>query len=261
LFIEDIDTWLKDYTVDLLKTEMDGLRQNRGILTILTSNNPEKLPDALLDRPGRFHHVLNFSVPAENQRMEMLRQWIGDLDEKTMAEIVARTGGYSGAHMKELVDFARIIADEDGLPLGEAIIKSLKRMEDQRELVGNIRRGNKAIDPDNLEAIDGPTSSMPYMLADVLEHVNGIEATIAEIKGVVEGLKVSVVAPVSANVETAPKVEAPIPAPAPAPQSAPTPAELRAAAIEALRGMDIAAVIKSEITLALSKLRGKVESK
>ena len=60
---KDIDSWIKDYTVDLLKTEMDGIRENKGMITMLTSNFPEDMPKALIDRPGRFSDILNYEYP------------------------------------------------------------------------------------------------------------------------------------------------------------------------------------------------------
>lgn len=153
LFIEDIDTWLKDYgdrdsvVVDLIKTEMDGLRQNKGILTIMTSNYPEKLPDALLDRPGRFHHIINFELPDEKQRREMIRMWIEEkhpepLENPIPKEVIELTEGFSGAHIKELIEFATMIAEEEDIEIGDALLKSLEKLTEQRELIEEIR-GNK----------------------------------------------------------------------------------------------------------------------
>jgi len=145
LFLEDIDTWLRgemEYVTDLIKTEMDGIKQNRGIITILTSNYPEKLPDALLDRPGRFHHIVNFELPKAEHRKAMLKLWAGDIDEDLLKEITEKTDGFSGAHIKELVEFAKMIAEEDEIEIGKALIMSLDKLMEQRELIEEIR-GNQ----------------------------------------------------------------------------------------------------------------------
>jgi hypothetical protein len=146
LFIEDIDTWLTEWggtsdsvVVDLLKTELDGLKQNYGILTIMTSNYPEKLPASLLDRPGRFHHIINFELPDREERKEMLEMWAGKIEEKLFDEILKKTEKFSGAHIKELVEYARIIAEEDSLEIGEALLRSLEKLMEQRELIEQIR--------------------------------------------------------------------------------------------------------------------------
>lgn len=166
-FLEDIDSWLNGYAVDLLKTEMDGIRDNKGVLTVLTSNFPEQVPDALIDRPGRFHHIVNFSLPNIDNRMKMLNKWIPEVNEDELKSFAEMTEGFSGAHMKELVDFAKIISEDENITLGEALIESLKQMKEQRNLINNIKNDKKTKDIDlkietksieekeiNLEAIE-----------------------------------------------------------------------------------------------------------
>lgn len=138
LLLEDVDGYLK-YNTDIMKTEMDGFKENKGIVTILTSNNPESLPDSLLDRPGRFHDVLNFKCPNPEVRKIMVTGWAGELDEALLDELIEKTEGMSGAHMKELVDYARIIADEENLDMANALLKSLEKVVGQRELISEMR--------------------------------------------------------------------------------------------------------------------------
>lgn len=142
LFIEDIDSWLKDAygAMDLLKTEMDGVRENKGLITVLTSNEPENLPDALLDRPGRFHEVLNFEVPTKEVRKDMIVKWAGEVEEKALEEILEKTEGFSGAYMKELVGYAQTISEDEELSITDALIKSLDKLVEQRKLVQTIRQ-------------------------------------------------------------------------------------------------------------------------
>jgi len=144
LFMEDIDTWLRESSMDLLKTEMDGLKENKGIITILTSNNPQEFPDALLDRPGRFHDVLEFSLPTKEMRNEMIIKWSSEEIEKGLMEsILNETEGYSGAHIKELVDFAKMIKKDDGLNIGDSLLKSLNKLKRQKDLIGRIKSDRK----------------------------------------------------------------------------------------------------------------------
>ncbi len=143
LFMEDIDDSLKYGAVDLLKTEMDGMHENKGLITILTSNYPEELPDALLDRPGRFHEIINFELPSSETRQKMIENWIGEVDAKVMKEILSKTDGFSGSHIKELVDYAKIVAEDDGIEMKDAILRSLNKLIEQRELVQQIRQTQK----------------------------------------------------------------------------------------------------------------------
>jgi len=135
LFMEDVDTSLDK---DLLKTELDGLKQNKGIMTILTTNHPDRLPKALIDRPGRFHHILLFDLPDAGQRKEMFKLWAGDIEAKILDVLVDSTDGFSGAHIYHLVEYSQDIAEAEELTIGKALLESLLRMTDQIELVEGL---------------------------------------------------------------------------------------------------------------------------
>ena len=162
LFMEDIDNWLDRRTTDGLKTEMDGLSENKGLITILTSNDPENLPDALLDRPGRFHDILEYNAPSADVREKMLAGFI-TLETKTLEDVVKRTEGYSGAYMKELVDLALMISVEDEIPLEKSIIEGINKIEKQKKLVAEIqakrdKKETKGIE--NIEVKEGRVVSL-----------------------------------------------------------------------------------------------------
>lgn len=136
VFIEDVDNWMSDYAVDVIKTEMDGIQKRDGILTILTTNYPERLPDALIDRPGRFHDVLMFDLPTASVRLQMLAKWAEGAEPTHLRELVKITEGYSGAHIYELVSFAKSLKEEeDGLSIGDALVKAVEKINEQRELI------------------------------------------------------------------------------------------------------------------------------
>jgi len=136
LFMEDIDSGLN---VDLIKTELDGLRQNAGMMTILTTNFPERLPKALIDRPGRFHHVLYFKLPNANQRKQMFELWGCELKGSALDEIVKATESFSGAHIKYLIEYAATIAEDEEMGAAEALAESLSRMSEQRDMIEGIQ--------------------------------------------------------------------------------------------------------------------------
>jgi len=146
LFMEDIDTWLKSYTVDLMKTELDGIQQNKGSVTILTSNFPENLPDALLDRPGRFHDVLELALPDKVLREKMIKTFLGvkEISKEILDYILEKSEGFSGAHLKEIVDFAKMLADdEDDKDIAKYLKKAIDKIVKQRELIGRIKDDDK----------------------------------------------------------------------------------------------------------------------
>jgi len=140
LFMEDIDGWFTDRTVDLLKIEMDGIEKSNGVVTMLTSNFPEKLPEALIDRPGRFHDILNLDLPDAETRAIMIKAWATDVQEKSIEVFVDDTKGFSGAHMFELVAFAKtLMEDDEELSIDKALEISLNKIKEQRELINELR--------------------------------------------------------------------------------------------------------------------------
>ncbi len=148
IFMEDIDNWLKGQVTDALKTEMDGLSENKRILTLLTSSEPENLPDCLLDRPGRFHDLIQYDAPNSKVRKKMITKLLNK-EIKSLDEIVKKTKGYSGAYMKELIDLSLIISKEDNLTIEKAIDEALEKIELQKKLVEQIKDNKKKNDIDN----------------------------------------------------------------------------------------------------------------
>ncbi len=140
LFFEDVDNWLGPETIDLLKTEMDGLKRRKGIVTVLTTNFPELLPDALIDRPGRFHDLLELGLPPEAVRARMLASWLPEAPERVRAETAKQTDGFSGAHLRELVNFAGTIQREQSVGLDQALPLALEKIREQRALVASLHQ-------------------------------------------------------------------------------------------------------------------------
>jgi HK97 family phage prohead protease len=145
LFIEDIDSWWSESSVDLVKTELDGLKAKKGIVTVLTTNFPEKLPEALIDRPGRFHDVIDLTLPDEAVRRRMLDKWAPEASETTRASLAKETAGLSGAHLRELVRFANTIRTQDAVELDAALATALAKVNEQREVIAASRRGRKGV--------------------------------------------------------------------------------------------------------------------
>lgn len=136
---EDVDNYLDGYTTDLMKTEMDGLAQSRGVVTLLTTNYPEHLPKALIDRPGRFHDVLRFDLPDAAVRKAMLARWMPDLTGSFADKVVEELKGYSGAHVREFARFAAIIREQESLSVSESALAALEKLKEQRDLITSVQ--------------------------------------------------------------------------------------------------------------------------
>jgi len=165
IFIEDVDNWMSDYAVDVLKTEMDGISRSTGVSTVLTTNYPERFPDALIDRPGRFHDVLLFDLPDAKVRLEMLVKWTEGADPAVLEKLVGKTKGYSGAHIYELVSFARSLQKEsDDLGIDQALEKAVAKIDEQRSLIDQAQLSGSNYRP-RREASPGVKSYLARMKA------------------------------------------------------------------------------------------------
>ena len=89
--------------------------QNDGILTIATTNHPERIDDAILNRPSRFDVKYNFKLPDAALRTEFTLKWLEKVralgastgvsiedPEKLANTISEKTEGWSFAFLKEL---------------------------------------------------------------------------------------------------------------------------------------------------------------
>jgi len=96
---------------DALQAEPDGFAGNTGILTLATTNHPERLDPAIVDRPSHFDRKYLFDLPAVEERHAYIAQWNRSLQPAlrlsgaAVAAIAARTDDFSFAYLKELFIF------------------------------------------------------------------------------------------------------------------------------------------------------------
>lgn len=115
LVFEDLDALLTNTTRSYFLNELDGFADNAGILTIATTNHPERLDPAIIDRPSRFDRKYMFALPREAERIAYLTHWrerLADethLEPETVTAIAESTDGFSYAYLKELV-FSALVA-------------------------------------------------------------------------------------------------------------------------------------------------------
>jgi AAA family ATPase len=89
--------------VNALLSELDGIRENEGVVTIAATNSP-----AMLDRAirSRFEEELEFKTPTRRERREILENYAKLLPIPINAElkkIAHRTKGFSGRDLKEKI--------------------------------------------------------------------------------------------------------------------------------------------------------------
>jgi len=107
--LEDLDAMVNDQNRAFFLNELDGFRVNTGVVVLATTNHPEKLDPAILERPSRFDRKYYFTLPADSERLSYIRKWNDELQpemrvtEAAAMEIVRRTEGFSFAYLKELL--------------------------------------------------------------------------------------------------------------------------------------------------------------
>lgn len=119
LLLEDMDTLVTPSNRTVLLNELDGFKNNEGILIIASTNHPHKIDEAFLKRPSRFDRVVHIGLPAEAERAEFCRRILAraafaarispDLDiEKLIARVVEKSKGFTPAYLKEALTGAAL---------------------------------------------------------------------------------------------------------------------------------------------------------
>ena len=102
----------REQTLNQLLAEMDGFDSRKGVIIMGATNRPEVLDPALL-RPGRFDRQILVDKPDVRGREAILRihtrgvKLAPEVDLKTVA---ARTAGFAGADLANLVNEAALLA-------------------------------------------------------------------------------------------------------------------------------------------------------
>lgn len=108
LVLEDLDSLITKTNRSFFLNEMDGFASNDGILTLATTNHPERLDPAILERPSRFDRKYAFKLPALEERIGYLNMFSSrlqpelQLNENGVKLVADATDGYSFAYLKEL---------------------------------------------------------------------------------------------------------------------------------------------------------------
>ena len=103
-------------TLDALLVELDGINQNKGILTIAATNLLDDL-DPALTRSGRFDRKIAVPLPDRADRLAILKVHARNKrlsDDVDLEEIAMMTVGFSGADLANILNEAGIIALQRG---------------------------------------------------------------------------------------------------------------------------------------------------
>lgn len=102
----------REQTLNQLLVQMDGFDTNKGVIIMAATNRPEILDAALL-RPGRFDRHIVLDRPDLGGREQILRVHVRNVTlapEVALHDLAARTPGFAGADLANLVNEAALLA-------------------------------------------------------------------------------------------------------------------------------------------------------
>ena len=102
----------REQTLNQLLAEMDGFDSRKGVIILAATNRPEILDPALL-RPGRFDRQVLVDKPDVRGREAILRLHTKDVrvtSDIDLTVLAARTAGFAGADLANLVNEAALLA-------------------------------------------------------------------------------------------------------------------------------------------------------
>ncbi len=130
----------REQTLNQLLAEMDGFDPRKAIIIMAATNRPEVLDPALM-RPGRFDRQVLVDKPDIRGREAVLRIHVRNVKlapEVDLTKVAARTAGFAGADLANLVNEAALLAarhDKQSVEMAdfdEAIDRLIAGLEKKR---------------------------------------------------------------------------------------------------------------------------------
>lgn len=138
LVLEDLDALVNAENRSFFLNQLDGFEKNVGLVVVATTNHPERIDAAILDRPSRFDRKYTFALPELAERRAYLLGWQRKLVERTgfreedafaLAEL---TESFSFAYLKELVMSSLLRKLESEAPFSEILEAERAMLASQR---------------------------------------------------------------------------------------------------------------------------------
>jgi AAA+ superfamily predicted ATPase len=163
LVFEDLDAQLTPQNRSFFLNELDGFAANIGIVTLATTNHPERLDPAILDRPSRFDRKYPFDLPELAERKAYITMWNATLkprlrlSEEGTAKISELTDTFSFAYLKELFlsSMMRWISKPQGETMEEIMMKQVSVLREQM-ISTNMLLVPEAADEQPMSGMFGP---------------------------------------------------------------------------------------------------------
>src|SRR6187401_18469 len=138
----------REQTLNQLLAEMDGFDSRKGVIIMGATNRPEVLDPALM-RPGRFDRQVLVDKPDIKGREAILRIHLRAVklaETVDVGGLAARTSGFAGADLANLVNEAALLAARRDKPavdqddFNDAVDRSVAGLEKKRTMKDDMRR-------------------------------------------------------------------------------------------------------------------------
>ena len=126
----------REQTLNQLLTEMDGFKENKGVIVVGATNRVDILDAALL-RPGRFDRQVTVNLPDRLGRVGILKVHARNKpvsDDVSLVQLANRTPGFSGADLANLLNEAAILATR----YKKSVITKVEVNEAADRIIGGI---------------------------------------------------------------------------------------------------------------------------
>ncbi|MEM9265116.1 MAG: ATP-dependent zinc metalloprotease FtsH [Cyanobacteria bacterium P01_F01_bin.13] len=138
----------REQTLNQLLAEMDGFEPNAGVILLAATNRPEVLDPALL-RAGRFDRRVVVDRPDRQGReaiLEVHAKVVHLGDDVVLSKLAARTPGFAGADLANLVNEAALLAARKNreavmmADFNEAIERLLTGLEKKSRILSDLEK-------------------------------------------------------------------------------------------------------------------------
>jgi transitional endoplasmic reticulum ATPase len=167
-----------------LLTMMDGLEE-RGQVVVIGATNRVDAIDAALRRPGRFDREIEIGVPAEPDRIEILKIHTRGMplaEDVSLEALAQQTHGFVGADLAALAREAAIRALRRYLPSLDLDTKEIPQeiLDTLKVLAADFRSAQRDVGPSAMREVMLEVSHVKW------EHVGGLESAKTEVREAVE---------------------------------------------------------------------------
>lgn len=141
----------REQTLNQLLVEMDGFNSHEAVIVMAATNRPEVLDPALM-RPGRFDRQVVVDVPDREGRAAILKVHVRKVrlaDDVDLDDIAAKTPGFAGADLANLVNEAALLSVRDGFE--EVHAKAFSQAVDR--VVAGLEKKSRRLDDESRKRV------------------------------------------------------------------------------------------------------------